>query len=137
MVVTSGILSPDTMREELAFLPTMLSELSIAETNVWFGFGCRAHADKLYHTALVSTNDLSSWVQSEGSAVGFDIGRSDLFVELPNNALCVHFCHDSDIHVDGCELVFVSAFERRWRQLGYDGYVRQNGVWVPFSACAA
>jgi hypothetical protein len=133
MEVTSGILSATVMSQELQALPSMLSQLGVTEVEVFFGFGCTGPMDELYKSSHISPIAISAWVDDEGQRVGFEISRGDLFVKAKDGKVEMHFCHDSDIHVEGNDATAVATFEHRWRELGFPGYIRQSGNWVSFS----
>ena len=136
MEVTSGILSAPAMSQELLALPSVLSQLGVAEVEVFFGIGCTGPMDELYKSAHLVPSAILEWVDDEGQSVGFEISRGDLFVKATDGKVEVLFCHESDIHVEGSDATAVATFEHRWRGLGFPGYIRQSGEWVSFSHSA-
>jgi hypothetical protein len=133
MKVTSGILSEAQMAGELAALPEMLLGFGIRQVEAFFGFGCDGPMDELYKVALLAPNTIPSWVVSEGARIGFNMSRGDLYIEAVDKSFGMHFCHDSDIHVEGTSVEAVAILERRWRGLGFPGYVFVGEQWVSFS----
>ena len=133
MKVTSGILSEVQMAEELAALPEMLLDFGVRQVEAYFGFGCDGPMDELYKVALLSPDTIPRWVVSEGTRIGFNMSRGDLYIEAVDKSFGMHFCHDSDIHVEGTSVEAVAILERRWRDLGFPGYVFVGDQWVSFS----
>ena len=131
--VTSGILSSSVMDSELAALPSTLANLGVDEVEAFFGFGCAGSMDELYKSSYLNPSTLLAWVNAEGQRVGFEVSRGDLFVKATDGAVSVHFCHDSDIHVEGNDPAAVATFEQRWRRAGFPGYIRQGSKWVSFA----
>jgi hypothetical protein len=102
--------------------------LALAATGQWMSFN---------KVALLAPNTIPSWVVSEGTRIGFNMSRGDLYIEAVDESFGIHFCHDSDIHVEGTSVEAVAILERRWRGLGFPGYVFVGDQWVTASSCSS
>ncbi len=133
MQITSGILDKPTIELELQEIPRLLADAGNSEIEAMFGWGCDAPSEELYHPFTLQPGDISGFLGSEGVRVGFEVSRSDLFLEVPQERLMVQFCHESDIHIEGRDESLVSMIERRWRSKGFPGNARVGNEWIPFA----
>jgi hypothetical protein len=104
---------------ELAAACEAFSLKGLSGVEISFGWDSNLPLDDMWKSSTVLVGDVLSFVgESEKSGV-VEIGKGDVFIEVPEFMLTL--CHESDAHVSG-DSDLVEKFFRRWEASGYDPY---------------
>lgn len=132
MEVTSGILAVKQVQAELEAAPEILRRHGIDLVVAYFGIGSAADIDELWIPHEFRVSVLLDFVQDGIERGRFEPGESDLFVKTPDGSTELHFCHESDIHLESTNEALVEEVARRWETQGFQGYRKVSEQWVPF-----
>ena len=99
MDYVSANLSKDEVLAYLSALPSILTDLGLAECKVMYGWDCDLPIDDLWQDQVLKVTDLPASVTSSMERGIFKPGASDLFIESHDGSLSVRACHESDIHL--------------------------------------
>jgi hypothetical protein len=131
MEITSGILSNEQVRQEMAGLQDFLLRHNIREATVMFGWGCDEESTDIWKKFKVNSNAVVDFINERQEAVGFDLGSADLYVKCEQPTVVIQFCHESDVHVTTATDVIIEDVLVAWKRKGYSGNSRKDekGAW--------
>lgn len=108
---SSDYLSPERMRTALLQLPAIVKAIfSDTLFTVRYGNGTRLHSALHFVPMNVSAETLAWFLEDSLDQRIVELGRSDLLIDFPNQALELLYCHELDIHVDGNDEKLIQRF---------------------------
>jgi len=66
-----------------------------------YGWGCNLHMDLCYVPMRVGTQWIDRFIRESLEQSIVVPGKSDFYVQLPDERVEIMFCHESDVHVSG------------------------------------
>lgn len=116
---TSGILTVDQVKAELAAFPDILLRHGVEQLIAFFGIGSSATIDEMWKPHELETSQLLEFVQRSVARDLFDPGESDLFLETKDQKTKLRFCHESDIHLESADASLIQEVTERWKRQGF------------------
>jgi hypothetical protein len=121
--VRTTTLSKEQMREGINDMVATLRSLSVDEVSAVCGWACRLSQDELWQSHPVAVKELKNYVEQLEQRNIFELGSSDLFIELPQADVKFMLCHESDVHFESSDPVLIRRFIGSWLERGHIVYV--------------
>lgn len=131
--LTSGILTSRQVQAELAATPEILRRHGLEQVVAFFGYGTTGNTDEMWESHELHVSKLLEFAQQGVERGLFVPGKTDLYVEAPDESTVLQFCHDSDIHLKSANEALIEEMSLRWKDLGFSGFRKVGKKWVPFA----
>jgi hypothetical protein len=122
-IVGSGM-NPGQIKEELSWFVAFLREQGCEDLVVQYGWGCKLPTDELWVDQDVRTGDMLDFIDKAEAGGVYIAGASDIFLSDRLKIFSVQLCHESDIHVTSERSAITGPVLERWRDCGYQAWVR-------------
>jgi hypothetical protein len=98
-----------------------------------YGWACNLDIDELWKDIPITIEELGSFIQQSTERGIYNLGRSDLFIQVKDGTVKFLLCHESDINLETENSELLQEVKAHWAAQGYRGYEKLKGEWKSWS----